>query len=163
MPSFQREQRERPVLNGRPYHNAGLPVGLFHPVFNAFHAAMRSPERFHADAKTYSSVRCLFGAFSDIYPAEDKRTDAIDEHLKILLGDSFVVVEAPTVKCDGVIIQKCGDSVAYLAAREIKNEIGSAGSDPYSQGGLSYRKYWAGAARKSDQFAFIIALLICIY
>ena len=157
------EQQKRPVLNGRPLYNFGLPISFFHPVFNDFHAAMRSPEHFYADAEAYTSVRHLFKAFSEIYQVEDDQIDAINEHLKFLLNGSFVIVQASTVKGDGVIIEPCGNFMAYVAMQEIKNEIEAANADPYNQGGLSYHKYWASANRKSDQFAFIIALLICIF
>lgn len=97
-------------------------------------------------------MKNLFKAFSAIYQSEDKRIAAIDEHLTALLGESFVVVEAAGVKGDGVMLESCGRSFAYRTVREVKNEIGMAGSDPYNQGGLSYRKYWAGNSRKSDLF-----------
>jgi hypothetical protein len=163
LPAFLHEQEKRPVLNGRPLYNSGLPVGLFHPVFNSFHAAMRSPERFKADAKTYSLVRALFAAFADLYTSEDKRITAIDRHLAPLLGSSFDTVEVQGVKGDGVIIQPCGLSTAYVVIREVKNEFGTAHADPYNEASLSYRKYWADPSRKSYQFVFVTALLICIY
>ncbi|KAF5363522.1 hypothetical protein D9756_000153 [Leucocoprinus leucothites] len=144
LPAYQNAQEKRPVLNGRPHHNSGLPVGLFHPVFNSFHAAIRSPEPFYADAKTYSLLRALFKAFAGIYDTKEKRIAAIDKHLRDLLGSQFIVVEGAGVKSDGVISQNCGATIAYLAIREIKNEIGTASTDPYNQGSLAYRKYWAG-------------------
>jgi hypothetical protein len=52
IPAYQIEQRKWPVLNGCPHHNYVLPIGLFHPVFNSFQAAMTSQERFYADART---------------------------------------------------------------------------------------------------------------
>src|SRR5579863_10104607 len=126
LPAFRKEQEKRPVLNGRPHYNSGLPVGLFHPVFNSFDAAMRSRERLKADAKTYSSVRALFGAFADIYTSKEKRIAAIDKHLAPLLGSSFLAVEAQGFKSDGVIVQHCGLAIAYLVIREVKNEFGTA-------------------------------------
>ncbi|KAG6914878.1 hypothetical protein DXG01_014771 [Tephrocybe rancida] len=144
MPAFKAEQEKRPVLNGRPLHNYGPPVGLFHPVFNSFQAAMTSSERFYADdAGTYSTIRALFRAFADIYTTKEQRTNAINEHLNSLLGTEFVVVDAPGVKSDGVIIHPCGPHYAYTVLREDKNEIGTGNSDPYNQASLAYRKYWA--------------------
>lgn len=124
---------------------------------------MRSQECFKADAKTYSSVRALFGAFADIYTSEGERIAAIDKHLVPLLGSSFDIVEVQGVKSDGVMVQPCGLATAYLAIREVKNEIGTAHADPYNEASLSYRKYWADPSRKSHQFVFVTALLICIY
>ena len=47
------------------------------------------------------------------------------------------------VKSDRVMPQPCGLSTAYLLIQEIKNEIGEGHADPYNQGSLAYRKYWA--------------------
>lgn len=145
--AFGNEQEKRPVLNGRPLYNSGLPVGLFHPVFNSFHAATRSQEYFKADAKTYSAVRALFGAFADIYTSKEERIAAIDRHLVPLLGSSFDIVVVQGFKSDGVIMQPCGFATAYLVIREFKNEIGTGHADPYNQASLSYRKYWADPSR----------------
>ncbi|KAI0250970.1 hypothetical protein BJV78DRAFT_1214991 [Lactifluus subvellereus] len=149
MPAFQNEQEKRPVLNGRPLYNSGPPIGLFHPVFNSFHAAMRDPESSYADATTYPLVKALFEAFSGIYDSEDLRIAAIDKHLSPLLESRFEVVQVQGVKSDGVIAESCGPySVhAYVAIREVKNEIGTASTDPYNQASLAYRKYWADSSR----------------
>jgi hypothetical protein len=120
MPAFQNEQGKRPVFNSRPSHDFGLPIGLFHPVLNSFQAAMMSAERFSADAKTYSSVRSLFLAFSNVYKNEQARLDAINKPLTALLGSLFYVIEGAGVRGDGVIIGNCGSGSAYLAIREIK-------------------------------------------
>ncbi|KAG6910125.1 hypothetical protein DXG01_012884 [Tephrocybe rancida] len=156
MPAFKAEQEKRPVLNGRPHHNYGPPVGLFHPVFNSFQAAMTSSEHFYADdAETYATLRSLFRAFADIYATKEQRTGAIEKHLSSPLGAQFVVVDAPGVKSDGVIIHPCGRYYAYTALREDKNEIGTGNSDPYNQASLAYRKYWAQPSRESDLFVFV--------
>jgi hypothetical protein len=141
------EQEKRPVLNGRPDYNSGPPVGLFHPVFNVFQAAMRKP--FRGDAKTYSSVKALSRAFAAMYNLEQDRISEIDIHLPLLLGTSFLTVEAPGVKGDGVMTTPCGPAIAYVAIREVKNEIGMGNADPYNQASLAYRKYWAAESRKS--------------
>jgi hypothetical protein len=65
LPAFRNEQAKRPVLNGRPHHNYGLSIGLFHPVFNVFHTAMAEP--FYGDQKTYNLVRGFCKASADIY------------------------------------------------------------------------------------------------
>ena len=147
MPAFLKEQQKRPVLNGRPFHNFGPPIGLFHPIFDSFQAA-KDDESILIDAETYSSVRKLFEASAHIYNNKDRRIDAIDKHLLMLLDASFVGVSASGVLSDGVIIHANGPYSAYLVLREVKNEIGTGSADPYSQGGLSYRKYWADAKRK---------------
>ncbi|KAF8340673.1 uncharacterized protein EI90DRAFT_2906735 [Cantharellus anzutake] len=144
MPTFVTEQVRHPILNGRGHALRGPPIGLFHSVFNSFHAALRSSGPSPADPETYSLVKDLFIAFARLYDTEDERIAVIDEYLFPLLGERFLTVIAPGVRSDGVIVQSCGGHTAYVAIREIKNEIGTPSADPYTQGSLSYRKYWAG-------------------
>jgi hypothetical protein len=163
IPAFLNEQEKRPILNGRPLRNFGPPIGLFHPVFNSFHAALRDPKLSYEKTKTHSSIRALFEAFSNIYDTKGARIAAIDKPLISLLGNSFVALEVLGVKSDGVIVEACGASNAYVAIREVKNEIGTANTDPCNQAGFSYRKYWANSARELDECVFRIHdLLICL-
>jgi hypothetical protein len=163
IPVFLKEQVKRPVLNGRPFRNFGPPIGLFHPVFNSFHAALRDPNLSYEKTKTHSSIRALFEAFSNIYDTKEARIAAIDKPLVSLLGNSFLPIVVSGVKSDGVIVEGCGAFNAYVAIREVKNEIGTAFTDPYNQASLSYRKYWANSARELDECVFRIhALLICL-
>jgi hypothetical protein len=141
MPEFQAQQAKKPVLNGRPAHNYGPPVGLFHPVFNSFHADMRNQGP--PDSSTYPSIRALFAAFAEIYATESDRITAFSQHLYDLIGGAFRIIEAAGVKSDGVLTAaSCGRS-AVVSLLEVKNEIGAGHSDPYNQGSLAYRKYWA--------------------
>jgi hypothetical protein len=146
MPAFKREQVHHPVLNGRPCHNFGPPIGLFHPVFDLFQIAMKTGGPFSAE--TYTLVKAFCQASAEIYSNEDRRTEAIDKPLQTLLDRRFLQVTESGVKSDGVITQALGNSVAFIVVREIKNEIGTGSADPYNQGSLSYRKYWASGSRK---------------
>jgi hypothetical protein len=146
---FMIEQWERPVSNGRPSYNVDPPIGLFHPVFNSFRAAMKSPDPVYEDAITYSAAMALFRAFVRTYPNERDRIPVISERLADFLGRSFQVVEASGVKSDGVLYYHWGPSVAYLAILEIKNEMGTGSADPYNQASLAYGKYWADTSRAS--------------
>ena len=98
--------------------------------------------KFRADTDTYAKIRELFVAFSHLYVDEDHRVRAIKEPLRALLGREPLVVQADKVKSDGAIFQSCGEFTAYILVQEVKNEIGTAHSDPFTQGSLSYRKYW---------------------
>ncbi len=117
LPAYQEGQNKKPILNGRPQRNYGPPIGLFHPVFNDFHAAMTSSEPVYTDAEMCSSIKALFEAFADIYDTVAERTTAIDKHLKAILGTPFIVVKAKGVESDGAVVQNYGASVAYLAMR----------------------------------------------
>lgn len=143
MPALWDEQKKRPVLNGRPDNNFGPPIGLFHPVFNSFQAALKIPEPTYADAQTYNSVKELFCAVTAIYNNKADRIVAIDKHLSTLLGTHFIDVYSTGVLSDGVMVHSTGICTAYLVIREVKNEIGTTSADPYNQVGLAYRKYWA--------------------
>lgn len=122
MPAFLKEQQKRPVLNGRPCHNFGPPIGLFHPIFDSFQAA-KDDESIFIDAETYSSVRKLFEASAHIYDNKNKRIDAIDKHLLMLLDAYFIGVSASGVLSDGVIIHSRGPYTAYLVLREVKMKL----------------------------------------
>jgi hypothetical protein len=156
MPKFQIEQEKRPVLNGRPDNNFGLPIGLFVPLFNSFDDLMRSHGRINADEYMYSSVKDLFEVSAGIYSTEEARTAAVKVLLATLLGKRFDDIGAPGVKSNGVMFQSCGLSRGYLLILEVKNEIGTGSADPYNQSSIAYRRYWADKSRKSDQFAFMI-------
>ncbi|KAG6888306.1 hypothetical protein C0992_008871 [Termitomyces sp. T32_za158] len=143
IPAFVGEQQTRPILIGRPFHNYGFPIGLFHPVFNLFHSVMRSKEPIYPDTRIYSSVRELWNAFAGIYHREEDRIEAITPPLAKLLDDTFQVREISGTKSNGIMIEPCGLSTVYLVIEEVNNEIGMGQADPCNQGGLAYRKYWA--------------------
>ena len=144
--NFLKEQSEgkgREVWNGRPLDYHAEPVGLYHPVFNEFHDAMENTEPFYADAATYDAIDHIFYVFSSLHKDENKRASAIEGPLRILLDRAFIATRASKVESDGVIVQPCGRSIAYLMIQELKNEIGEGSSDPYNQGSLAYQKYWS--------------------
>ena len=148
MPIFIRQQEKWPVLNGRPYNNCGPPIQLFHPVFSSFETAMESASPLVADAHLYDTVRLFCQAAAQLYDTKDKRSDAIQQYLAALLGRAFIIVEAPSVKSDAVVLQSCGSSTAYLVILDLANEIGMGHADPCYRAGLAYRKYWADESRK---------------
>jgi hypothetical protein len=96
----------------------------------------------------YPSIRALFSAFAAIYGTEEDRIAAFSQHLHALIGGTFLTVRAEGVKSDGIMPQPCCGSLAYPSLTETKNEIGTGHSDPYNEGSLAYRKYWAEAKGK---------------
>ncbi|KAF8592728.1 hypothetical protein K439DRAFT_1379042 [Ramaria rubella] len=143
--AFRVEQEKRPVLNGRPSKNFGPPIGLFHPVFDLFQANMTKEDP--VALETYTSVKSLFQASAEMYSEEKYRTAEISKHLKNLVYGTIAPVIADKVVSDGVITAVYGVTHAYLGILEVKNEIGTAGSDPSIQGCLAYRKYWIAATQ----------------
>ncbi|KAI5121423.1 hypothetical protein M0805_006186 [Coniferiporia weirii] len=96
IPAFLKEQEKRPVLNGRPCNNYGPPIGLFHPIFDSFQAAMKVTQM--------PRLMC-------------DRISAIGKYLDTLLGDTFMTIEASGVKSDGVMTL----SAAFLVVCPIEN------------------------------------------
>ncbi|KAG6892706.1 hypothetical protein C0992_012880, partial [Termitomyces sp. T32_za158] len=143
MPDFVGQQKKKPVLNGRPLHNFGLPIGLFHPVFNSLHSDIRSKESIYLDTEIYYSVSELWNAFARIYHSKYDRIKAISHPLAELLDDTFQVREICGTESSGIITDQCGLGTAYLVIKEVKNEIGTSLADPSHQAGYAYRKYWA--------------------
>ena len=95
----------------------------------------------------------LLQAFSDIHISEDRQIAGIDKHMAPLLGSAFELwAQEGGVKTDGVIFETCPGGPcsvsAYVAIREVKNEIGTAHTDSYSQASLIYRKLWAHSSRE---------------
>ncbi|KAG6884082.1 hypothetical protein C0992_007052 [Termitomyces sp. T32_za158] len=169
MPAFLGEQQKRPVLNGRSSDNNGLPIGLFHPVFNSFHSDIQSEERFRPDASVSSSIRELWKAFARIYHSEDDRIEAITPPLAKLLDDTFQVKDITDVRSSGIITDQCGFGTAYPVIAEVKNEMGTSLADPSHQAGYAYRKYWAEqtAIRKLSHCPSIILAIagpwMCVF
>jgi hypothetical protein len=152
MPAFLREQEKMPVLNGRPTGNFGPPIGLFHPVFNAFQTALKMPGDIPVDPEAYKLVKGLFNAAGELYEFERQRVSAIDQFLPDLLGSSILTASGVGVESDGVVMEFIGTSQALVVFREVKNEIGTAHSDPYNQASCAYRKYWVQSLSKLVQF-----------
>lgn len=100
------------------------------------------------DPSTYPSIRALFSAFAAIYDTERHRIDTFTPPLHALIGGTFFIVDVDGVRSDGILQQPSCGSSAYASLLEVKNEIGTGHSDPYNQGSLAYRKYWAEASGK---------------
>ena len=100
------------------------------------------------DPSTYPTIRDLFSAFAAIHDTERHRIDAISQPLHALIGGTFFIIVANGVKSDGILLQPSCGSSAYVSLLEVKNEIGVGHSDPYNQGSLAYRKYWAEESGK---------------
>ena len=115
-------------------------MGLYHPVFNEFQNAMKNTEPFHADAETHIAVRNFLVAFSQIYQDERERIEAIKATMRHLLGRELLVGLDDKDKSDGVIMQPCGRSTAYLLMLEVNAFPDHTA--PYNRGSLAYWKYW---------------------
>jgi hypothetical protein len=137
------QQRDYPVMNGRPADLSGLPIQLFHPVFSATQEAMHSPDT-SPDASDYAITHALLTRSAGLYAKEEKREEAILPLLKEILKINLLrVVNANNTRPDFSYVVDCDGFLSSLAGLvEIKNEIGTGGSDPAMQAGFSYREFW---------------------
>ncbi|KAG8689270.1 hypothetical protein FRC11_003478, partial [Ceratobasidium sp. 423] len=129
------------ILNGRPQRAVGLPVGLFHPVFDSFQRRIDSTS-FAATPFQLSLTLRLLTASQAMYDHEDRadgRAEALKPILSSLLGLYIQTAEIPGTKSDGVLQ---GGNGAYYMIIEVKNEIGKGGRDPAVQAAIAFSKYW---------------------
>jgi hypothetical protein len=131
------------ILNGRPQPAAGLPIGLFHPVFDRFRELVDST-KFDATREQLSSTLSLIQASQDLYAlegGEKGRTTAILPLLNSILDCSISATDIPRNDCksDGTVQTRNG---AYVLVVEVKNEIGTGETDPSVRGAIAYAKYW---------------------
>ncbi|CAE6493838.1 unnamed protein product [Rhizoctonia solani] len=126
------------IFNGRPQEADGLPVGLFHPVFDSFQQRIDS-DSFAPTPMQLSATLTLLTASQKIYDTEPVRTEALIPLLQRLLGRHIAEVSIRGTKSDGAIHESNG---AYSMIMEIKNEIGTGGCDPSIQGAIAFANYW---------------------
>jgi hypothetical protein len=67
------------------------------------------------------------------------RNETIGPILNHLLGSYVATCEEPGTKTDGHVGM---ENSPHLMIIEIKNEVGTGGSDPSVQGTIAYAKYW---------------------
>ena len=78
-----------------------------------------------------------------VYKEEKFRALAIKSHLVKLMGDTYATQLVPGAEPDGVVTSTMPDRpIAYRCFLEVKNEVGTGGCDPCSQGFIAYEKFW---------------------
>lgn len=139
---IQNEPKQR-ILNGRPLQNHGLPVELYHPVFDKFRTDANDMT-LEITSDDYNDVTNLYAKAAEIYEIEADRDIGTKVLLQKLLGAKFETrfVKGPgTAHANEVITLEMEETVAFIAVMEMKNEIGSAKCDPATQASFSYAPY----------------------
>ncbi|KAI0293179.1 hypothetical protein B0F90DRAFT_1643375, partial [Multifurca ochricompacta] len=137
---YIKQQAKLPILNGCPFGCYAPPIGLFHPVFNSFQEVLASQDPLNLDDGASRDRSTRYMAFANLYKNETDRLKAIHAPLNALLGGALERVSQTGVTADGLVIEACCGSTAYIAILEMKNEMGTAHIDPFIQAGLSYRR-----------------------
>ena len=129
--------RRRPENQERPH------VSLYHDSFARFRAKIKDTS-LEIPADVYSDVTQLFGVAQVVYKEERFRALAIESHLVKLMGDTYASQSVEGAQPDGVVTSTMpGRPKAYRCFLEVKNEIGTGGCDPCSQGFIGYEKFWS--------------------
>ncbi|KAG9084343.1 hypothetical protein FRC06_004116, partial [Ceratobasidium sp. 370] len=140
--AVEQQHSETAILNGRPQERVGLPVQLFHPVFDTFTKTMESTNLL--PPSKYVHTEELLHASQDIY-REDGREGALMSHLIIALASTIDNEPVPNCNAAGVVkfVDTATASNAYCAIIEVKNEIGTGECDPTIQAAESFAIYWS--------------------
>ncbi|KAJ1302980.1 hypothetical protein OPQ81_003272 [Rhizoctonia solani] len=138
-----RQDGENPLLNGRPFKHTGLPIQLYHPIFDIFTKALDTTEEL--GNSMYAQVETLLHACQEVYADEQIRWASIEPYFWQILHSRIDEHRVQKCQADGAITftEQYGLLKAYCAILEVKNEIGTGKSDPSIQGGESYGIYWS--------------------
>ncbi|KAF8595571.1 hypothetical protein BDV93DRAFT_574716 [Ceratobasidium sp. AG-I] len=129
------------ILDGRPFNNTGLPIQLYHDVFERFTNGINGAETL--SPSVYAMTERFLENAQAIYPREEDRHGIAFQDFEECFDIAFVKEEVEKCKADGVIKAAKQGVKAYCAILELKNEIGIGSSDPSVQASQAYAKYWS--------------------
>ena len=132
-------------MNGRPLEKHGLPVHLFHRAFSHFQHTLTDPS-LSLTADDYRNAHEYITVSAAHYASQRLRQDAILAPLRWAIHFDLVTVESEDgVTPDGTVLMPTTTNKILVPGGlcELKNEIGTGGSDLATQGSMSYRKVWA--------------------
>lgn len=148
------------LLNGRPLQNHGLPIELYHPIFDEFSNALKESTPMEITHANYSDVAALCAHAAGIYITENDREKELYNHLETILGMLLGQEHAAghnSPRADRVIALAKRAALAFLAFVETKNEIGSGHCDPAVQASFSYRTYWIQEIVSPGPHSYIVS------
>jgi hypothetical protein len=140
--TFRNEQAKRPIWNGRPSTNRGIPIQLYHPSFGKFLRAVGDDSvEIELEAEDYSAVHSLFHTSAILHSNEGERTQAVRVYLDKATHRQAGRIEVAGMKADGGCEVLCGNQYVLASVEEHKNDMGTGGCDPSHQGALDVRVY----------------------
>jgi hypothetical protein len=140
------------------------PIQIYHPVFGHFWDDLTN-EDLEVPAEVVRATARFMGEASGIYENEEKRRLAIrPKLLDIICVGMEKILNIDSTSPDGVVVAQAlmMGEVAAIGIEEDKNEFGDGGSDPSTQAGLSYGRFWAQPnvrAFKSSSLILLSSLL----
>ncbi|QRW06028.1 Tyrosine kinase [Ceratobasidium sp. AG-Ba] len=140
----QQNQGTAPIFNGRPADRTGLPIQLFHPVFDHFFQALEASDE--PTASEYNNVQQLVFAAQEVYTNENERWKPLIPFFNTSLNRQ-IMRDTPVGNCkpDGLIqlhIPNLGTSLCCTII-EVKNEVGTGNCDPGIQAAEDYGICWS--------------------
>ena len=143
-PAMQADSEMR-ILNGRPLQNHGLPIELYHPIFDKFRTDANEMT-LEISPEDYKDVARLCVKAAEIYEDKDTRSDEMHPELEKLLAAKLTKRKANGSRgahADRVITFDLQETQAFLAVMNVKNEIGTGHCDPAVQAASTYASYMA--------------------
>ncbi|KAG5635474.1 hypothetical protein H0H81_011102 [Sphagnurus paluster] len=139
-----------PIYDGRyvansPAETRAPPIQLYHPDFGYFLDDFTN-EDLEVPTEVVRATARFMGEASGIYKNEDTRRSAIRPKLLDVLSVGMEkIVNLDSTSADGMVVTHVlmMGEVAAIGIEEDKNEFGDGGSDPSTQTGLSYGRFWA--------------------
>ncbi len=145
--------------NHRP--NFSWPINFYHNVFNKFLQDYNNKSLTVSD-DILKWVGNFVDEMSQVYKVEDGRQEVVEGYIYKLFGcqlERRVLIDKSSN--DGMIrcqIKNGNGKTGLIIICEIKNEVGTAHSDPYIQGNISYAKYWT---QEKVNFIINLRLVAC--
>ena len=137
--NLSKVQKKTEIYCHRPAEFVGQPVLFFHPVFGKFIKNYNN-ENLEVSRDLCGKVHNFIDIMAQTYQSEKQRQQIFDEFLIDALDLNFIPITVDDGSSnDGVLLE---NGRHLVALREIKNEIGEGGSDPFLQASFSVLNFW---------------------
>ena len=139
-----------PIYDGRyiatiPAETRAPPIQIYHPEFGYFRDDFID-EHLEVPTEVVRATARFTSKASGIYKTEDMRRSAIRPKLLDVISVGMEkILNLDSTSADGMVVTQAlmMGEVAAIGIEEDKNRFGDGGSDPSTQAGLSYGRFWA--------------------
>ena len=128
-----------------PAETRAPPIQLYHPDFGHFRDDFTNKD-LEVPAEVVCATTRSMGKASGIYKNEDMWRSAIRPKLLDVISVGMKkIINLDSTSADGMVVSQAlvVGVVAVIVIEEDKNEFGDGGSNPSTQAGLSYGRFWA--------------------
>jgi hypothetical protein len=162
--TFQRDGD--PIYDGRyvatiQAETRAPPIQVYHQDFGHFLDDLTDKD-LEVPTEVVRATSSFMGKASGIYKNEEMRRSAIRPKLLDVISVGMEkIVNLDSTSADGMVVTQAlmiGE-VAAIGIEEDKNEFGDGGSDPSTQAGLSYGRFWAQSNVRTFKYFFLDCLI----